>query len=261
MTALTGTTLTDVGIDAVAIKPTEVAVERARELGVDTITIDYEGREHVPNNEILEDLAEAFEVRTTVPVRADGFDPHGEHRKRQELPEAVGEVLVAGHPAYLAEHEQERAVAPRLSAAADTAEQPWVGTEGIERLALAVGGTQFELLAPGTKSAVRALRETGVTDDIAVYAPVVISTDKDAILDAVGEYAARRKQVRDRLPAGTPLDSNATGESRRELLRGCRAYALVGSSEAVTQRVESLREAGVDHIVGYPARGLDPLLA
>ena len=42
MTALTGATLADVGVDAVALKPTEVDVRRARRLSVETLTIDYE---------------------------------------------------------------------------------------------------------------------------------------------------------------------------------------------------------------------------
>ncbi|MXR52409.1 luciferase [Halovenus sp. WSH3] len=260
MTALTGATLTDVGIDAVALKPTEVAVERARGLAVDTVTIDFEGREHVPDPETLRTLAEEFEVRLTVPVRADGFDPRGNQRHRQALPSVVREVLVAGHQAYLDEDEQKRAVAPRLSAAAASADDPWIGTEGIERLALAIGGTQFELLGPGTVSSVRALREAGVSDSIAVYAPVVLSTDESTVLDSVGEYAARREPVRERLPEDAPRDSGATGDARSELLRGCRAYGLVGGPETVADRVERLRSAGVDRIVGYPARGLDPLL-
>ena len=260
MTALTGTTLTDVGIDAVAIKPTEVAVERAAELAVETITIDFEGREHVPDPETLRELTEEFEVRMTTPVRADGFDPTGDESARESLPETVGEVLVAGHRAYLDDHEQKKAIAPRLTAAADAAADPWIGTEGIERLALAVGGTQFELLSPGTASSVRALREADSSVDIALYAPVVLSTDESTILDAVGEYAARRKRVQQRLPAETPHDSGATGEGRERLLAGCRAYALVGSPETVRDRVQRLHEAGVDRIVGYPARGLDPIL-
>ena len=260
MTALTGTTLSDVGIDGVALKPTEVAIERARDLGVDTLTVDYEGRESVPDEATLRALAKAFEVRVTVPVRADGFDPHGEHEARRSLPSAVGEVLVAGNPAYLDEHEQRRAVAPRLSAAAEEASNPWIGTEGIERLALAVGYTQYELLGPGTANAVRALREAGVSESIAVYAPVVLSTEEGTILDAVGEYAGRRRRVRQRLPDGTPHDSNATEQPREALLEGCRAFALIGSSEAIRERIDELKTAGVDQIVGYPARGLDPIL-
>jgi hypothetical protein len=260
MTALTGTTLPDVGIDAVAIKPTEVAVERADDLGVDTVTIDFEGRTHVPEPAVLRELANTVEVRMTTPVRADGFDPHGDDSAREALPDAVDEVLVAGHQAYLDDHEQRRAVAPRLSAAAADATEPWIGTEGIERLALALGGTQFELLAPGTANAVRGLREAGFSGTVAVYAPVALSTDNATILDAVGEYAARRKRVREQLPEESPRDSDATGEARAALLDGCRAYALVGGPEQVSERVERLESAGVDQIVGYPARGLDPIV-
>lgn len=260
MTALTGTTLTDVGIDAVALKPTEVAVERATELAVETITVDFEGREHVPDPETLRELAADFEVRMTAPVRTDGFDPRGDEHAREALPDAVGEVLVAGHQAYLDDHERKKAVAPRLTEAADAASDPWIGTEGIERLALAVGGTQFELLGPGTAASIRGLREADSSVDIALYAPIVLSTDESTILDAVGEYAARRTLVRERLPDGTPHNSDATGEAREELLAGCRAYALVGSPETVRDRVAGLQAAGVDRIVGYPARGLDPIL-
>ncbi|WP_436901081.1 DUF7388 family protein [Halovenus halobia] len=260
MTALTGSSLTDVGIDAVAIKPTEVAVERACDLGVETVTVDYEGRGSVPDSDLLRELTASFDVRVTAPVRADGFDPRGDDHLRKTLPESVGEVLVAGHPAYLDEDEQRRAVAPRLSAAAEAATDPWVGTESIERLALAVGHTQYELLGPNTVPTVRALRAAGVTESIAVYAPVVLSTDEDTILDAVGEYAARRNRVRERLPERAPRDSSATGQARRELLRGSRAYALVGGADDVTEQVSELDAAGVDRIVGYPARGLDPLV-
>lgn len=260
MTALTGATLTDVGIDAVALKPTEVAVERAHDLAVDTVAVDFEGQEHVPDSATLRDLAEEFEVRVTVPVRADGFDPRGDESHRRSFPAAVEEVLVAGNRAYLDPDERKRAVAPRLSAAAESATDPWIGTEGIERLALAIGGTQFELFGPNTISSVRALRETGLSEEIVVYAPVVLSTDESTILDAVGEYAARRKRVRERLPEGSPHDGDATGEARETLLRGCRAFALVGGPDTVAERIDRLKTAGVDRIVGYPARGLDPLV-
>jgi hypothetical protein len=260
MTALTGSTLADVGIDAVALKPTEVDIERVHELDVETVTVDYEGQAAVPDAAVLRDLAASFDVRVTAPVRADGFDPTGDDHLRATLPESVGEVLVAGHPAYLADHEQRRAVAPRLSAAAESATDPWVGTESIERLALAVGHTQYELLAPNTVTAVRALRAAGIAESIAVYAPVVFSTDEDTILNAVGEYAARRQDVRERLPEDSPRDSAASGEARAELLRGCQAYALVGGADDVSEQVEALESAGVDQIVGYPARGLDPLV-
>ena len=50
---LQGATLARVGIDAVALKPAEVDVERAVDLDVDTLAVDYEGREHLPSPETL----------------------------------------------------------------------------------------------------------------------------------------------------------------------------------------------------------------
>jgi alkanesulfonate monooxygenase SsuD/methylene tetrahydromethanopterin reductase-like flavin-dependent oxidoreductase (luciferase family) len=40
-----------------------------------------------------------------------------------------------------------------------------------------------------------------------------------------------------------------------------RDYALVGSVEDVRSQVAALREAGADHVVAYPARGIDDFLA
>lgn len=259
MTVVTGTVLAQAGIDAVALKPSEVDPARASDLGVETITIDYEGREHLPAPERLRELTRAFDVRVTVPVRADGFDPFGNESLRESLPDSVREVLVAGHPAYLSDGERKRAVAPRLEAAHSSAADPWVGTEGIERLALAVGGTQFDLLSNTTTQEIRALRAAGYEDPLAVYAPTVMAEDEDAILDAVGDYAARRQRVADRLPAEVPHDSSASGEPREILLEACQEYALVGDIATITDRVEALRSAGVDHVVSYPARGLEPL--
>lgn len=260
MTVLTGATLSEVGIDAVALKPTEVRFDRAMDLDVDAITIDYEGRTHVPGPDTLRSLGSTFETRLTVPVRADGFDPRGDDSLYDDIPDSLSYVLVAGNRAYLTERERRRAVAPRLAEAAERIDQPWVGTEGIERLALAVGGTQFELLAAGTRRSVRALRATGFDGQIAVYAPTALTDDDAQILDAVGGYTARRRPVRERLPENAPTDSTATGKAREILLDACREYALVGSPETVADRIGTLRDAGVDHIVGYPARGLDPLL-
>jgi hypothetical protein len=257
MSSLTGATLAEVGVDAAALKPSEVDLRRGLALSVETLTIDYEGREHVPGSDLLADLAEQYRVRVTVPVRADGFDPLGDDRDRRALPESVGTVLVAGHPAYLDDAETRRAVAPRLQAAAADAADPWVGTEGVERIALAVGGTQYELLSRSTTRDVRALRGAGFDGAIAVYAPTVLTDDPDVVLDAVGAYAARRGPVRQALPENAPRDSTATGETRETLLAACRDYALVGAPETVADRIVDLREAGVDHIVAYPARGLD----
>lgn len=249
--------LSAVGVDGVALKPSEVDVRRADAFDVPTITVDYEGREHVPDPDVLADLAASFDVRATVPVRADGFDPLGDSSIREVLPESVGEVLVAGHRAYLSDCERRRRLAPRLEAAIRGAADPWVGTEGIERLALAVGGTQFELLSAHTRRQVRSLRETGFEGEIAVYAPTDLTDDPDTILDSVGDYAARRQRVRERLPADTPTDSTITETPREQLLAGCRDCALVGDGATVSERIDDLRDAGVDRVVAYPARGVD----
>jgi hypothetical protein len=261
MTVLTGDRLSDAGIDAVALKPSEHDVERARDLDVETLTVDYEGPEHAPAPDVFADLSTEFDVRATVPVRADGFDPLGDQHLRASLPPTVGEVFVAGNPAYLSDEETRRAVAPRLEAALADATDPWVGTEGIERIALATGSTQFELLSARTGREMRALRSAGFDGSIAVYAPTVLTDDEDAILDAVGAYAARRQHVREALPEDTPMDSAVSGEAREILLVACREYALVGSTETVASHVDDLLAAGVDRVVSYPARGLDAVLA
>ncbi len=260
MTALTGASLADVGVDAVALKPTEVDVRRATGLSVGTLTVDYEGRDHVPTPATLREVGTDRDLRVTVPVRADGFDPHGEDDLLRSLPEAVGVVAVAGNPAYLDARECRRAIAPRLRKVAARADDPWVGTESVERVALAVGGTQYDLLSGTTEAEVRALRSAGFDGDVAVYAPLVLTDDEDTVLDALGAYAARRPDVRERLPADSPTDGQAIGDARDALLGGCRRYGLAGDVETVSARVEGLHEAGIDHVVAYPARGLDPFL-
>jgi hypothetical protein len=257
---LTEDVLATAGIDAVAVKPTECDVSRAADLAVETVTIDYEGRDDLPDAETLTALAQEKTVRVTTPVRADGFDPLGDDELWDRLPEAVGRVLVAGHPAYLTEAERERAVAPRLAAASERAPDAWVGTESIERVALAVGGTQFELLSRSTERDLHALRAAGFDGSVAVYAPTVLSEDEDAILDAVGAYAARRQPVREALPDDADTDANAAGRAREVLSAAVRDYALVGDETSVRSQVDTLREAGADTVVGYPARGLEPFV-
>lgn len=247
----------NLGVDAVALKPAEMSLRDATGLPVETVTVDYEGRDHVPDTETLAALDEEYEVRVTAPVRADGYDPLGDDGLLRALPDGIRSVLVAGHPAYLTDAERKRAVAPRLRAGAEDVTDPWVGTESVERVALAVGGTQFELLSASTRRDVGALRDAGFDGDIAVYAPTVVTDDEDAILDAVGAYASRRGPVREQLPDDAPTDSDASGAVRETLLDGCRNYALVGDRETLTNRIERLRAVGVDHVVSYPARGLD----
>jgi alkanesulfonate monooxygenase SsuD/methylene tetrahydromethanopterin reductase-like flavin-dependent oxidoreductase (luciferase family) len=261
MSSLTGVSLADVGLDAAALKPAEVEIARARDLAVETLVVDYEGHEHLPPKSTLVDLGTSRDVRLTMPVRADGFDPLGEDDRLRALPDSLDAVLVAGHPAYLDSEEETRPVAPRFDAAAGHVDDPWVGTEGVGRIALATGLTQFELLTGTTERDVRALRAAGFDGDIACYAPTVLSRSDDAILDAVGAYTARRQPVADALPDSASTDSHATDAARDTLLAACREYALVGTPSEVRERVQALRDAGVDTIVGYPARGLDPFLA
>ncbi|PSQ09971.1 luciferase [Halobacteriales archaeon QS_5_70_15] len=258
---LTGETLTRAGIDVVTLKPAECDVSRGRELPIDTVAVDYEGRKHLPDERTLSRLAEEKRVLVTTPVRADGFDPLGDDSLLDRLPSEVRRVLVAGHPAYLSEAEKDRAVAPRLSRALQSAPDAWVGTEGVERLAMAAGGVQYDLLSRDTESELRGLRAAGFGGELAVYAPTVLTDDGDAILDAVGAYAARRGPVAMALPEGAPTDSSAGGRAREVLSAAVRDYALVGSVEDVRSQVEALREAGADHVVAYPARGIDDFLA
>lgn len=257
----TDTTLaTRVGLDAIAIKPAECDVSGVLDVPVGTVTIDYEGAEHVPDFETLETLADRRTVRLTVPIRADGFDPLGDDSTLESLPDAIEQVLVAGHPAYLTRAERTRAVAPRLGAAVDRDPDAWVGTESVERIALATGATQYELLSRTTDRELRALRAAGFDGDVAIYAPTMLTDDADAVLDAVGAYVARRQPVAQRLPADCWTDSCATGRARATLLEAAAEYALVGTEAEVRERIDTLRDAGATTIVGYPASGLESLL-
>ena len=267
-----GDALSRTGIDAVALKPTECDVSRGLDLPVDRVTIDYEGRDHLPDAAMLDRLAGATTLYVTTPVRADGFDPLGDDSLLDRVPDAARRVLVAGHGAYLTDEESSRAVAPRLGAARRDAPDAWVGTEGVERVALAAGGTQFELLSRSTERDVRALRAAGFDGELAVYAPTVLTDDEDAVLDALGAYVSRRRPVARALPDGVGGDAagdgenrstnaDATGRTREVLSAAARDFALVGAPDHVRDRIDDLREAGVDHVVGYPARGIDEFLS
>ncbi|MFB6153923.1 MAG: luciferase [Halodesulfurarchaeum sp.] len=247
--------------DGVAIKPAEVPVSRAGEVPFDTITVDYEGHDHVPEVDTLAALGTERTVRVTVPVRADGFDPLGDDGRLRALPAETKSVLVAGHPAYLRAEERRRAVAPRFREAMATVEDPWIGTEGVERIALATGGPQFELLSETTERDVRALRAAGFDGELAVYAPTVLTSDEDEILRALGGYVGRRSRVADRLPPGAETEATADGDARSILLAAAREYGLVGDAEEIADRAGRLRNAGVDTLIGYPARGLDEFVS
>ncbi|WP_435076833.1 DUF7388 family protein [Halococcus sp. AFM35] len=253
------------GFDGVALKPTEIDVAAVALAGVDRAVVDYEGREHVPDSDVLAECARETRLSVTTPVRADGFDPLGDDHLSETLPESVGRVLVAGNPAYLTERERNRAIAPRIGAARERAPAAWVGTEGIGRVALAAGGTQFELLAPPTVREVRALRAAGFDDEVAVYAPVVRSAEEDTLLDALGAYVARRGSVAAALDDargegvaaadGMGADAGATDKPRSVLLEAIERFALVGTNEQIDERIDELRSVGVDTLIGYPARG------
>jgi hypothetical protein len=254
--------LSRTGVDALALKPAECDVTRALDVDVDVVTVDYEGHEHVPDESSLRDLAAAKTLRVTTPVRVAGYDPTGDRSLDDALPSDAGRVLVAGHGAYLDDDEQSKGVAGRLGTAVDRHPDAWVGTESVERAALATGATQFELLSRSSLRDVRALRAAGFDGEVALYAPTVLTDDEDAVLDAVGAYAARRGPVRRALPdaddgAVVATDATATGRAREVLSKAVRDYALVGDVDTVRDRVDRLHDAGVDHVVAYPARGLD----
>ncbi|QLG63267.1 DUF7388 family protein [Halorarum salinum] len=259
VTGSDGSVAARTGLDGVALKPTECDVGVAADLPYDLVCVDYEGRDALPAFDRLADLIGEREVRLTTPVRADGFDPHGDDSLARRLPAGVRRVLVAGHAAYLTDREAARAVAPRLGDAVEAAADPWVGTEGVERVALAAGGTQYELLSRSTERDLRALRAAGFDGDLAVYAPTVPSDDEDAVLDAVGAYAARRNPVRRALPEDAATDSTARGRAREVLSKAVRDFALVGDADAIGERVGALKDAGADHVVGYPAAGVETL--
>ncbi|MFB6108826.1 MAG: luciferase [Haloplanus sp.] len=248
------------GVDAVALKPTECDVARGRDVPVDGVVVDFEGHDHLPAPSTLRELAAEKSVRVTTPVRADGFDPLGDDGRLSALPDAVGRVVVAGNPAYLSETAGDRAVAPRLRAARESDPDAWVGTEGVERVALAVGGTQFELLSRSTARDCRALRAAGFDADLAVYAPTVLCDDDDAVLDALAPYLGRRRAVRRALPDDPTLSADATGRTREVLLRAAEDFALTGTPETVADRVADLKAAGATAVVSYPARGVDAVV-
>lgn len=250
----------ETGLDAAALKPAECDVSLGVDLPFNTVVIDYEGQNHLPERSMLEALAGEKTVRLTTPVRADGFDPLGDDSLLSELPDEIRTVLVAGHSAYLTEDERQKATAPRIGRAIERMPEAWVGTEGIERIALATGGVQFELLSRSTERDLRALRTAGFSGEIALYAPTVVTDSEDAVLDALGGYVARRRPVVRALPADAPTDASATGRAREILLAASSDFALVGTPEAVRKQVRALREAGADTVVGYPARGIESFL-
>lgn len=240
-----------VGIDAIAIKPESTDVTTLEHLDASTVVIDFEGLEHVPRPEELAGVARARNCVLSVPVRVDGFDPLGDDSLLETFEETVSFALIAGHPAYLTSRQARRAVAPRLRAALERYPDSWVGTEGLERIAMATGATQYDLLDGSTERSVRAIRAAGFDGDIVVYAPTVVSDEHDHLLDAVGPYVARRKAVADRLADVGTVDANATGRDRAILLEAIDEYSLVGTPERIDRRVRDLDAVGVSEVVAH----------
>lgn len=245
--------LATAGIDALAVKPTKVDITRIDRSPFDELLIDYEGTDSLPSLSTLERLAADGAVRQTVPVRATGFDPLGDDRHLQAIGDVTELSLVAGHPAYLDHTERRRAIGPRLGAAMDQFDDCWVGTEGIERLALATDAVQYELLSPTTTSTVASLRAAGMDVEVAVYAPVVPTDDEDVALEALGSYLARRASVAADLKGDQSPGAAVTGSDREVLLDALDGYALWGTTAEIADSIQSLRDAGVTHIVGYHA--------
>jgi hypothetical protein len=218
-----------------SLKPTEVDLRMAATLPAGLDVVVDEGRAARPDPATLRTLVADRDVRLTTPVRADGYDPLGDDSALDTVPNAVGRVVVAGNTDYMADHEAARGFARRLRVARETDPDAWVGTEGVERVALAVGGTQFDLFAPTTAREVRALRDAGFTGAIAIYVPVVFDTSEDAILNAVGAYAARRRPVARALPT----DASATGRAREVLSAAVPDYAFVGTAVDILLRLQA----------------------
>ena len=249
--------LLETGLTGVALKPTEVDLSTVDELPLPVAVIDFEGIDHLPTRATLDRLADQIDLRVTAPVRADGFDPLGDDSAFGRIPAGVNHVLVAGNPAYLSRGERQRAIAPRFGAALDRARDPWIGTENVERLALATGAGQFELLGPTTERDFRGLRRAGFDGHLAVYAPTVLSADDDVVLDAVGAYLARREPVREQLPREARTDHRAAGQIRQTLLDAAAEYVIAGGTLEIRERVATLQDAGADSVIAYPAEGLE----
>lgn len=248
--------LLETGLTGVALKPTEVDLSAVKELPLPVAVIDFEGIDHLPARPTFERLADQVDLRVTAPVRADGFDPLGDDSAFDRIPADIDHVLVAGNPAYLTATERQRAIAPRFGAALDRVNDPWIGTENVERLALATGAGQFELLGPTTERDFRGLRAAGFDGPLAVYAPTVLSPDDDIVLDAVGDYLARREPVREQLPREARTDHRAAGRIRDTLLDAVADYVIAGGLTEIRERVETLHDAGADSVIAYPAEGL-----
>jgi len=196
------------GIDAVALKPAECDVSRAANSPIDRVTIDYEGREHLPDAETLDRLAAEAELYVTTPVRADGFDPLGDDSLIDKIPDPPPAGCSWRATARTSRRtSRRRAVAPRLGAARAARRPRRVGRHGASSASRwRRGGTQFELLSLSVDRSRRAWApRRRVRRRIAVYAPTVLTDDEDVVLDAVGASS----------PAPPPAGPRAPGRGRR----------------------------------------------
>lgn len=245
--------ISDVTCDAIAVKPSQTSLSHVTSSPIDSVVIDFEGREHYPSNTTIQELQETTDTRVTIPIRVDGFDPLGDREYIDSLPTETKVVLVAGNPAYLSEDELQRAIAPRIGTAIDEFSDAWIGTEGIPLIALATTAPLFFLLSPESKHTIQQIRSAGYHGSIAVYAPTVVSTDTDTILQTLGPYTMRREPVRRKLDAES-LSSLAPDE-QEILLRETQQYTLTGSLSEINTQISRLKTKGVDNIVSYLPTG------
>lgn len=244
------------GVDGLALKPTQYDLCAVPSSPVETLVIDYEGRGAFPDSSVLMQLATEYELYVTTPVRADGFDPLGDDSYLDRIPSSAKRVLVAGNPAYLTDDEQQRKISPRLKKARQSDPSAWIGTEGIEPLANRLGGTHFELLGPALDDRISQRRDDSAIDQVAVYAPMVITDDADQKIAALGEYVSRRDSVRSEIPEVRSVVDMARGRIRKELLEAIDQYALAGSIETIHRRITDFHANGVDQVIVYPATNI-----
>ncbi len=244
----------EVGFDALAVKPRDTDLSQIPSTPVNNVVIDFEGREHYPSNTTIRSLQETTNLRVTLPIRVDGFDPLGNREYLDSIPPETKVVLVAGNPAYLTENELDRSIAPRIGTAVDKFANAWIGTEGIPLIALATTAPLFFLLSPQSKRTIQQIRSVGYEGTIAVYAPTLITEDTDTLLETLGPYTLRRDPVRHKLES-TSL-SSLNPEDQEILIRETQKYALTGSVSAINSQISHLKNHGVDKVVSYLPTGL-----
>lgn len=243
--------LNRVGFDGIAIKPKERSLTSIEPSQIDRLVFDFEGMEHLPTPMTIQQLAEETEVILTAPVRHDGFDPLGDDDWFTRFEPFAKFAIVAGNRAYLDTVASKRAIAPRIGAARTRFPDAWIGTEGIERLALATGATQYELLSGGSEQVINGLRAAGFEGTIAIYAPTMITEDRTAALNQLAGYLKRRKPVA-RVIEAQAGNVEETGEVLDRVLD---QYALVGPPATIEQRIVELKTAGADLLIAYPVGG------